>query len=154
VLQLFRDKRNHSVLKRRSSPVRNEITEAIHKFERGEVTRDDLPRMVVQIADVLADLIRLSGSVLAGLLSRRCISGANGELKGGANDAGSNAHIERVALKVTEAASMLGVSRSALYEMIYKREIGVVRFGNRSIRVPRNEIERLLIESLIPRLVR
>jgi len=134
--------------------MRAEISEAMRRFERREVTREELPRMVVQIADELADLVRLSGSVVAGLLSRPRISAANGALKGVSNDASSNAQTARVALRVAEAATMLGVSRSALYELIYKREIGVVRFGRRSIRIPRSEIDRLLADSLIPRLVR
>jgi excisionase family DNA binding protein len=131
-----------------------DITEAMRRFERGEVTRDELPRMVIQIADELADLVRLSGSLVAGLMSRPRISGASGALKGVANDASSNVQAARIALKVVEAATMLGVSRSALYELIYKREIGVVRLGGRSIRIPRSEIDRLLADSLIPRLVR
>ncbi len=90
-----------------------DICETIRKVERGEVTRHDLPRIVVQIADDRADLVRLSGSVLAGLLSRPRISGANESLKGVANDAGSNVQTARLALKVAEAAIMLGVSRSA-----------------------------------------
>ena len=47
---------------------------------------------------------------------------------------------ERV-VKVTEAVGMRGVSGAALYEMIYKRDIGVVRLGSRLIRIPRNEID-------------
>jgi excisionase family DNA binding protein len=57
---------------------------------------------------------------------------------------------EQLVFRVTEAATLLGISRSGLYEMIYKREIGVVRFGNRSIRIPKSEIERFLAGSLIP----
>lgn len=134
--------------------MRADITEAMRRFERGEVTRDELPRMVIQIADELADLVRLSGSLIAGLMSRPRISGANGTLKSVANDASSSVQPARLALRVAEAATMLGVSRSALYELIYKREIGVVRLGGRSIRIPRSEIDRLLADSLIPRLVR
>ena len=134
--------------------MRADITEAMRRFERGEVTRDELPRMVIQIADELADLVRLGGSLVAGLMSRPRISGANGAPKGVANDASSNVQAARIALKVVEAATMLGISRSALYELIYKREIGVVRLGGRSIRIPRSEIDRLLADSLIPRLAR
>ena len=135
--------------------MRADITEAIGRFERGEVTRDELPRMVIQIADELADLVRLSGSLVAGFISRPRISGANGTLKSVANEPSSNVQAARIALKVVEVAiQMLGVSRSALYELIYKREIGVVRLGGRSIRIPRSEIDRLLADSLIPRLVR
>src|SRR5260370_462088 len=86
------------------SPTRTEITEAIRRFDRGEVTRDELPRMVVQIANELADLVHLSGSVVAGLLSRPRVSGVNGSLKGVANDASRNTQTERLALRVAEAA--------------------------------------------------
>ena len=99
-------------------------------------------------------MVRLSGSVVAGSLSRRRNHCANGWLKEVANDVCASAQTERVALKVADDATMLGVSRSVFYEMIYKREIGVMRFGNRSIRIPRSEIHRLLADSLIPRLVR
>ncbi len=52
-----------------------------------------------------------------------------------------------------EAAKMLGVSNSAMYEMIGKRQIGVLRLGaHRSIRIPKTEIERLLSENLVPAL--
>jgi excisionase family DNA binding protein len=134
--------------------MRADITEAIRRFERGEVTHDELPRTVIQIADQLADLVRLSGSVVAGLMSRPRISGAKGALKSVANDASSNVQTARLVLRVAEAAITLGISRSALYELIYKREIGVVRFGSRSIRIPRSEIDRLLADSTIPKLVR
>jgi len=60
---------------------------------------------------------------------------------------------DTVALRVKEAAKMLGVSNSAMYEMIGKRQIGVLRLGgHRSIRIPRTEIERLLSENLVPAL--
>ena len=60
---------------------------------------------------------------------------------------------DRVALRVKEAAKMLGVSNSAMYEMIGKRQIGVLRLGDhRSIRIPKTEIERLLSENLVPAL--
>lgn len=134
--------------------MKTEICDAMRRFERGEVTRDELPKMVAQIGEELADLVRLTGSVVAGLLSRPRIADANGALKGVANDASGNVQAARLTLKVVEAATMLGVSRSALYELIYKREIGVVRLGGRSIRIPRSEIDRLLADSLIPRLVR
>ena len=44
-------------------------------------------------------------------------------------------------LRVTEAARLLGVSRSTLYQLIAKGEIPVVRLG-RSVRVVRQELER------------
>ena len=60
---------------------------------------------------------------------------------------------DRVALRVKEGAKMLGVSNSTMYEMIGKRQIGVMRLGDRrSIRIPRTEIEKLLSENLVPAL--
>ena len=60
---------------------------------------------------------------------------------------------DRIALRVKDAAKMLGVSISAMYEMIGKRQIGVLRLGDhRSIRIPNTEIERLLSENLVPAL--
>jgi excisionase family DNA binding protein len=134
--------------------MRAEISEAMRRFERGEVAREELPRMVVQIADEFADLVRLSGLVVAGLLSKPRISSANGALKGLFNDASGNVQTARVAFRVAEAATMLSVSRSALYALIYKREIGIVRLGRGSIRVPKSEIYRLLADSPTSPLVR
>jgi excisionase family DNA binding protein len=125
----------------------------IQRFRRGEVARDDLPRIVHQIANELADLVRLSGAILASVLSQPRISIANPE--GRLYDRMSQSvGSDRLVFRVTEAAQLLGISRSGLYEMIYKREIGVVRFGNRSIRIPKSEIERLIADSLIPPLAK
>ena len=44
---------------------------------------------------------------------------------------------------------MLGVSRSKMYELIGKGQIGVVRLGG-SIRVPRRELDRVVTGSLAP----
>ncbi len=134
--------------------MKNEIGEAIRKLERGDIARDDLPRMVVRIANDLGELVRLSGALLAGFLDGPSITGSIGTLRSGRNDSGSKGEPDRIALRVAEVASMLAISRSALYEMIYKREIGVVRFGNRFLRIPRSEIGRLLTDNLIPRLIR
>ena len=60
---------------------------------------------------------------------------------------------DRIALPVKDAAKMLGVSISAMYEMIGKRQIGVLRLGDHcSIQIPNTEIERLLSENLVPAL--
>jgi excisionase family DNA binding protein len=62
-------------------------------------------------------------------------------------------YTDRVPLRVKESATMLGVSYSAMYEMIGKRQMGVLRLGDhRSIRIPKTEIERLLSENLVPAL--
>lgn len=44
-------------------------------------------------------------------------------------------------LRVTEAARLLGVSRTTLYQLIAAGEIPVVRIG-RSVRIVRSELER------------
>jgi excisionase family DNA binding protein len=56
-------------------------------------------------------------------------------------------------VKVPEAAKMLAISRSALYEMINKRQVGIVRFGS-SIRIPVKEIDRVMTENLVAPLMR
>jgi len=64
-----------------------------------------------------------------------------------------NGQSDRVALKIPEAAKMLGPSGLTLYRRINKREIGIQRFGDRSVRIPRAEIDRLVTESLVPPLL-
>ncbi len=125
----------------------------IQRFRRGEAARDDLPRIVHQIANELADLVRLSGAVLASVVgqSRIFIPKVDWRIS---DRMSQNVEPERLVFRVTEAAKLLGISRSGLYEMIHKREIGVVRFGNRSIRIPKSEIERLIADSLIPPLAK
>lgn len=53
-----------------------------------------------------------------------------------------NGLTDRFALKVPEAAKMLAVSKSFLYEIINKRQVGIVRFG-RFTRIPAKEIDRI-----------
>ena len=43
-------------------------------------------------------------------------------------------------LRVSEAAALLGVSRSTLYQLIARGELRVIRIG-RSVRVPREALE-------------
>ena len=45
-------------------------------------------------------------------------------------------------LRVTEAAALLGLSRSTLYQLIGSGRVRVVRLG-RTVRIPRQELERL-----------
>jgi excisionase family DNA binding protein len=118
--------------------------------EAGEITPNDLPRLVTHIANELGNLIRLSGAAVASVLRTRGIAVSDGALGGTGVDSG---YRDRVALRVKEAAKMLSVSNSAMYEMIGKRQIGVFRLGDhRSIRIPKTEIERLLSENLVPAL--
>jgi excisionase family DNA binding protein len=51
---------------------------------------------------------------------------------------------ERVLLRVSEAAEMIGVSRSKLYEMVAEGVLPAVRLpGNRLIRIPAEAVRRL-----------
>jgi excisionase family DNA binding protein len=45
-------------------------------------------------------------------------------------------------LRVSEAAVLLSISRTATYQLIATRQLPVIRLG-RSIRVPRGALERL-----------
>jgi excisionase family DNA binding protein len=131
--------------------MRAEVNDLIRQLNKdGEITPSDLPWLVTHIANELANLIRLSGAAVASVLRTRGIAVSDGALGGMGAESG---YRDRVALRVKEAAKMLGVSNSAMYEMIGKRQIGVLRLGDhRSIRIPRTEIERLLSENLVPAL--
>jgi excisionase family DNA binding protein len=50
-------------------------------------------------------------------------------------------------LTVPEAAEELRIPRTRCYELIQQGELPAVRFGERSIRVNRRELERFLLES-------
>jgi excisionase family DNA binding protein len=128
-----------------------EVRDLIRQLDQsGEITPSDLPWLVTHIASELGNLIRLSGAAVASVLRTRGIAVSGGAL--GVTGADSD-YRDRVALRVKEAAKMLGVSNSAMYEMIGKRQIGVLRLGDhRSIRIPKTEIERLLSENLVPAL--
>jgi len=54
---------------------------------------------------------------------------------------------ESLLLRVNEVASLLGVSRSAVYRLIGSNQIQVVLVNERSVRVARSEVERY-VESL------
>jgi excisionase family DNA binding protein len=129
-----------------------EVSDLIRQLDQaGEITPSDLSWLVTHIANELGNLIRLSGAAVASVLRTRGIAVSDGGALGGTGvDSG---YRDRVALRVKEAAKMLGVSSSAMYEMIVKRQIGVIRLGDhRSIRIPKTEIERLLSENLVPAL--
>jgi excisionase family DNA binding protein len=131
--------------------MRAEVSDLIRRLDQaGEITPSDLPWLVTHIANELGNLIRLSGAAVASVLRTRGIAVSDGTLGGTDVDSG---YRDRVALRVKEAAKMLGVSNSTMYEMIGKRQIGVVRLGDhRSIRIPKTEIERLVSENLVPAL--
>ena len=48
----------------------------------------------------------------------------------------------RLLLRVAEAAEMLAISRSSLYQLVAAGEVRTVRLG-RVVRIPRRELERL-----------
>ncbi len=131
--------------------MRAEVSDLIRQLDKdGEITPSDLPWLVTHIANELGNLIRLSGAAVASVLRSRGIAVSDGALGKMATESG---YRDRVALRVKEAAKMLGVSNSAMYEMIGKRQIGVLRLGDhRSIRIPKTEIERLLSKNLVPAL--
>jgi excisionase family DNA binding protein len=131
--------------------MRAEVSDLIRQLDQaGESTLSDLPWLVTHIANELANLIRLGGAAVASVLRTRGIAVSDGALGGTGADSG---YRDRVALRVKGAAKMLGISNSAMYEMIGKRQIGVLSVGDhRSIRIPKTEIERLLSENLVPAL--
>jgi len=49
-------------------------------------------------------------------------------------------------LTVPEVAKLLRVSRNYGYEMVERGEIPVVRFGQRTLRVPRVALERMMLD--------
>lgn len=131
--------------------MKTEVSDLIRQLDQaGEITPSDLPWLVTHIVNELGNLIRLSGAAVASVLRTRGIALLDGALGGTGVDSG---YRDRVALRVKDAAKMLGVSISAMYETIGKRQIGVLRLGDhRSIRIPKTEIERLLSENLVPAL--
>ncbi len=53
---------------------------------------------------------------------------------------------ERDWMKVPEAAELLGIPRTRMYDLVARGEVPAVRIGERSIRISRRELERFLIE--------
>jgi excisionase family DNA binding protein len=51
--------------------------------------------------------------------------------------------MEPLVLTISEAAGLLGVGRSKMFEMLAAGQVPVVRFG-RVVRIPRRELEELL----------
>jgi excisionase family DNA binding protein len=129
--------------------LRSETRESLQRLERGQLRREELSDIVVQITVDLADLVRLSGAVISSL-RQPPISPSKNELPRNDHDRPTSAATsDQIVFRIAEGAKMLGVSRSSLYEMINRREIGVVRFRNRAMRVPRSEIDNLLAGSVI-----
>jgi excisionase family DNA binding protein len=60
-----------------------------------------------------------------------------------------NAQLARRALRVTEAAATLGISRSSIYSLIRSGLIGYVRLAGGSIRVPASEIDRFIDSNVV-----
>ncbi len=51
---------------------------------------------------------------------------------------------EKEWMKVPEAAELLGVPRSRMYDLVSRGEVPAVRIGERSIRVNRRDLEEFL----------
>jgi excisionase family DNA binding protein len=49
----------------------------------------------------------------------------------------------RLCIKVTEAAKMLGISRNFAYELVKQKKLPVVKFGKRLL-IPRVALEKML----------
>jgi excisionase family DNA binding protein len=58
---------------------------------------------------------------------------------------------QQLAYRVNEAARLLGVSRSAMYDLLTSGRVGYVRIAGGSRRVPASEIDRFLAENLVRR---
>lgn len=56
-----------------------------------------------------------------------------------------------VLLRAEEVAVRLRLSKAWVYELVKRREIPHVKFGNRAVRFPEEEIERWLASRLRPR---
>src|SRR5271154_3209697 len=99
--------------------MRAEVSDLIRQLDQaGEIMPNDLPRLVTHIASEFGNLVRLSGAAVASVLRTRGIAVSDGALRGTGTESG---YTDRVALRVKEAAKMLSVSNSAMYEMIGKR---------------------------------
>lgn len=60
--------------------------------------------------------------------------------------------VEKIFVRPVEAAAMLSVSRSRLYELLASGAIPFIRLDNgRTLRVPRAAIERLARDAMNPR---
>jgi excisionase family DNA binding protein len=53
-------------------------------------------------------------------------------------------------LTTQQTADRLGLSQGAVKKMIYRRQITFVKIG-RSVRIPENEIDRLIQANVVPR---
>jgi excisionase family DNA binding protein len=53
-------------------------------------------------------------------------------------------------LRVEEAADLLAVKPSTVRAWLLRRRIGKVRIGQRAVRIPAGEVERIIAEGTIP----
>jgi excisionase family DNA binding protein len=58
--------------------------------------------------------------------------------------------IECGLISVPEAARLLGVKECTIRAWLLRRLVSKVRVGRRTVRIPRSEIERLIIEGFTP----
>jgi excisionase family DNA binding protein len=57
---------------------------------------------------------------------------------------------EAVLLSVPEVAEHLAIRQSTVRAWILRRQLGYVRVGKRSIRVPLSEVQRVIAEGTVP----
>ena len=53
-------------------------------------------------------------------------------------------------LRVEEAAALLNMKPSTIRAWLLRRKLSKVRIGERSVRIPREEVERLIAEGSVP----
>lgn len=53
-------------------------------------------------------------------------------------------------LRVEEAADFLNVKPSTVRSWLLKRKLSSVHVGNRAVRIPLEELERLIVENTVP----
>jgi excisionase family DNA binding protein len=65
---------------------------------------------------------------------------------------GANQNIQKGQNMLTtqQTADRLGLSQGAVKKMIYRRQITFVKIG-RSVRIPENEVDRLIQANVVPR---
>jgi excisionase family DNA binding protein len=56
--------------------------------------------------------------------------------------------IEQVLYRMSEAAKVLGISRTRIYELVASGDLPHVRLGGTSIRIPRAAIDRLIEDAM------
>jgi excisionase family DNA binding protein len=111
---------------------------------------EEAPQFIREMADELANFIRLSGTGLAALIEAASVKISEVRTSEPAVVAESATEVNsKAALRVKEAAELLSISVSGMRMTIARGEVSVVRLG-RLVRVPKTEVDRLLSENLVP----